>query len=262
MKKIVLACFFLLFVHYSIGQKNIDGLIQAEKNFAAYSVANSTKEAFLKFLDSAGLVFERGKAVNGIQTWSAREKAKAVLDWQPQFAEIAMSNDLGYTTGPWTFKASANDSVAARGQYTTVWHMDKNGEWKFLVDLGVGNTPVNSPGETIKIHAVKQSAIAENDFIKAFSENKSTAYAKYLSKESILTRHKYAPATTAATRQIIIDSTSSAIQYTVGGMGVSADEDIFYVYGTAILKDKTENYLRIWRHEKDGWKIAVEVLRL
>ncbi len=65
-------------------QKGIDDLINAEKNFAAYSVANSTKEAFLKFLDSTGIVFDNGKPVNGIETWNKREKRPGVLNWFPQ----------------------------------------------------------------------------------------------------------------------------------------------------------------------------------
>ena len=36
--------------------------------------------------------------------------------------------------------------------------------------------------------------------------------------------------------------------------------DLGYVYGTADINDKRDGYLRIWRREKDGWKIAVEVL--
>src|SRR6478609_3924438 len=47
----ILILFFVCFQNIQ-AQKGIDSLIQAEKNFAAYSVANSTKEAFLKFLDS------------------------------------------------------------------------------------------------------------------------------------------------------------------------------------------------------------------
>ncbi|WP_410965866.1 hypothetical protein, partial [Salmonella sp. SAL4438] len=70
-------------------QKNIEGLIQAEKSFAAYSVAHSTKEAFLKFLDSTGVVFEKGQPVNGIESWNKKEKAPGILNWHPQFAEIA-----------------------------------------------------------------------------------------------------------------------------------------------------------------------------
>ena len=39
-----------------IAQKGIDNLIQAEKDFAAWSVTHSTKEAFQKFSDEPGKV--------------------------------------------------------------------------------------------------------------------------------------------------------------------------------------------------------------
>src|SRR5204862_1851642 len=164
-------------------QKGIDGLIQAEKKFAAYSVANSTKEAFLKFLDSTGSDFDNGKPVNGIETWNKREKRPGVLNWHPHFAEIAISEDFGYTTGPWTFQpVSLSDSVVARGQYTTVWNINNSGEWKFLVDLGVTNTPINSSTGIEKINIEKQLSGngpvphpgllgAENDFEKLAPEN-------------------------------------------------------------------------------------------
>jgi hypothetical protein len=254
----------------SNAQKGIDGLIQAEKNFAAYSVAHNTKEAFLQFLDSAGIVFDNGYAVNGIEAWNKREKRPGVLNWRPQFAEISASNDFGYTTGPWTFKQSVNDTIIARGQYTTIWHINKNGEWKFLIDLGVNNTPVNIKEEVIKINTPKQGVKAmsesplvtvENDFVKLFAENKSEAYKKYLSKESILNRQGHAPATTTTDQQVFIDSTPSSLQFIMDGEGFAQGLDIGYVYGRTILNGKTENYQRIWRHEKDGWKIAVEVIR-
>src|SRR5436189_6134527 len=133
-------------------QKGIDSLIQAEKDFAAYSVANSTKEAFLKFLDSAGIIFNNGSPANGIMTWKNREKVPGVLNWHHQFAEISGSGDFGYTTGPWTLQNSSNDTVVARGQYTTVCQINAKGEWKFLVDLGVGNTPPNLTTEVKRIN--------------------------------------------------------------------------------------------------------------
>jgi hypothetical protein len=275
MKKTISTFLVFIIVQTIMAQKSIDGLIKAERDFASYSVANSTKEAFLEFLDSTGLIFDNGKAVNGIEAWGKREKRQGVLNWWPQFAEIANSNDFGYTTGPWTFQASAEDTIAARGQYTTVWHLTANGEWKFLIDLGVNNTPVNLSSEIKKINFPKKSgktkaiphkspqAIAENGFIKLFHTNKAKAYSQYLSKEGILTRHKFGPVVNTKEQQMVIDSTSSAIRYntTWDGMGVSGDEDMFYVYGSAVLDGKTENYLRVWRHEKDGWKIALEVLR-
>jgi hypothetical protein len=277
MKKLfsILILLFVCLVEIS-AQKGIDGLILAEKNFAAYSVTNSTKEAFLKFLDSAGIVFENGKPVNGIEIWNKREKRPGVLNWHPQFAEIAESGDFGYTTGPWTFQNSLNDTVVARGQYTTVWHINKNGEWKFLVDLGVSNTPANSATELKKIDVAKQfyageaiQAIphvapevnAENNFLRSVSKNKSKTYKKYLSPGSILNRNGYLPATGLPDQQKLIELTPSSLQYKIDGWAMSPNMDMAFVYGTTIINGKTENYLRIWRWEKKGWKIALEVLR-
>jgi hypothetical protein len=45
------------------------------------------------------------------------------------------------------------------------------------------------------------------------------------------------------------------------GWDVSSLPDMGYTYGTTVSNGKSENYLRIWRREKTGWKIAVEVLR-
>ena len=47
------------------GQRSIDSMVQAEKNFANTSLVASTKEAFVKFIDTAGIVFEKGNPVNG-----------------------------------------------------------------------------------------------------------------------------------------------------------------------------------------------------
>jgi|KBSMisStandDraft_5_1062788.scaffolds.fasta_scaffold15010_2 hypothetical protein len=272
MKKIfsILIFFFVCFQNIR-AQKGIDALIQAEKNFAAYSVANSTKEAFLKFLDSAGIIFDNGKPANGVTTWKKREKRPGVLNWHPQFAEISGSGDFGYTTGPWTFQNSSNDTVVARGQYTTVWQINTKGEWKFLVDLGVTNTPPELATDLKKIDVAKRSSagttkhdspvIAENNFLKAVSANKSKAYKKYLSSKSILNRNGYLPATNSADQQKLLDLTTSSIQYKLDGAGMSPNMDLGYVYGTTTINGKTDNYLRIWRWEKDEWKIALEVLR-
>jgi hypothetical protein len=271
-KKILIAILFSVCVIKTNAQKGIDGLIQAEKDFAAYALSNSTKEAFLKFLDNDGIVFDKGSPVNGIETWKKREKSPGILNWHPLYAEIARSGDFGYTTGPWTYQNSLNDTVVARGQYITVWHINDNDEWKFLLDLGVGNLPVN-PSSGVK-EIIKQKQLtgngpyphpglvtAENDFLRSVSENKAKAYKKYLSDESIVNRNGYLPATKDSEQNKLIELTPSSIEYEIIGMDMSEYMDMGYVYGTTVINGKTENYLRIWRWEKSEWKIALEVLR-
>ncbi len=265
------------FILFSLGQsviaqKGIENLLLAEKDFAAYSVAHSTKEAFQKFIDSNSIMFDNGKPVNAIEFWEKREKNAGVLNWRPQYAEISASGDFGYTTGPWTFQSTKNDTIAARGQYTTVWHINKNGEWKFLVDLGIDNEQPGSTEERI-IDTPKEPAVpdehspinllerAETNFNSLQVKNNSKAYETWLSHESILTRHGFLPAATSAERRSVIVSTPAGIKYTMDGFGISIIPDMGYTYGKSITGGKTENYLRIWRREKNGWRIAVEVLR-
>jgi ketosteroid isomerase-like protein len=268
--KYVIAIGLLMLGKSMHAQKNIDGLINAERSFAAYSVEHGTKEAFLKFLDSAGIVFDQGKPLNGIESWNKKSNGSGILNWRPQFAEISSSNDFGFTTGPWIFQASAKDTIAARGQYVTVWHSDKDGNWKFLVDLGIRNSPVNTSTGVTKMQPSKtkgrglksgEMLKAEKQFQELCRTDKRKAYQKYLSSQSIVNRNAQLPASTLTEQQKGIDATPTSIEYKIDGWKESDKLDMGYVYGTTVIDQKNENFLRIWRHEKDGWKIAVEVLR-
>lgn len=264
----LLFCFITI---QSFAQKNIDGLISAEKSFAAYSIANNTKDAFLKFLDSTGIVFEKGQPVNGMEAWNKKEVRPGILNWHPQFAEIAVSGDFGYTTGPWTYQPkTVTDSVVARGQYITVWHTDKNGDWKFLVDLGIGNLPSTDSAEVQKISIDKITSVSvdllsmvktEENFIRTFKKDKAKAYAQFLSSHSILNRNSHLPATATPAQSVLIEETPQNTRFTINGSRIAKSGDLGFVYGSIRLNDKTENYLHIWRREKDGWKMALEVLR-
>jgi ketosteroid isomerase-like protein len=246
------------------GQRSIDGLVQAENAFAAYSLAHGTKDAFLKFVDSSGVVFNEGKPVNGIDFWNKKAKDPGILNWHPQYAAIALSGDLGFTTGPWTFQKTLQDSIIARGVYTTVWHVNKNGEWKFLVDLGVSNSPANTDSLLVVLrnmdHTQKYSLSSllktEKKFIE-LSKDPAKAYKKYLSTDAILNRNGELPQYTAWKS----NSFPQNIEYKILGSGIASSGDLGYVYGTTVINNKTNNYLRIWRQENREWRIVDEVLR-
>ena len=248
-------------------QQRVDGMVRAEKSFSAFAVAHNTRDAFLKFADSGGLVFEKGEPVNAIRLWSGREIRPGVLEWHPQFAEISASGDFGYTTGPWTFRAkSIEDCVVARGQFSTIWHLNKNGEWKFLLDLGNGNSPLNTADEAVELMIEKKKGSigevlnAEQDFIDLFKKDPSSAYGKFVSSQTILNRNGRLPATAAVVQKTIAE-TPAGFQLQMQGSGIATSGDLAYVYGTATLDHKSENYLHVWRNERNGWKLALEVLR-
>jgi len=273
--KYILAIGLLLTGKSIHAQKNIDGMVNAEKSFAAYSVEHGTKPAFLKFLDSAGIVFDQGKPVSGIESWNKKDNRPGILNWHPDFAEISASNDFGFTTGPWTFQPTLNDTIVARGRFITVWHADQKGNWKFLIDLGVSNTPPNNlelkTAGTNRFKAATHESVlkVEKKFVErtseAFSKHKSRTawYMNFCSDENLyLNRHNHRPATNKTEDLIsIMQSMPSSIKYKITGSGISPAGDLGYIYGTTEIAGKTEGYLRIWRREGRNWKIAVEVLR-
>lgn len=272
-KRIVLPLLFLISLRAE-AQKDMDALIAAENSFAAFSVAHSTKEAFLQYIDSNSLMFDKGKAVKAHEFWRTREKKPGVLNWHPVYAEISASGDFGYTTGPWTFQATATDTVAARGQYATVWYRNNDGEWKFLIDLGVDDVPADTtkavhvfntpkaPDNVAAIAHIFPMVAAENQYVSAFTKSKYAGCRKYISAQSILLRNGRKPAVTPDEQKKAITATPAGIKYKMEGWNISSTPDLGYTYGTVSLNGKAEGYFRVWRHEKDGWKIVLEVVRI
>jgi len=250
-------------------QKTIDGMIAAEKAFAQYAIDKSTKQAFLQFMDDTAVQFTEGKPIKTSDFWAKREENKTRLKWQPQFAEISASNDFGYTTGPWTFQNTDADTIAGRGQFTTVWQANEKGEWKFLVDHGNNYNTVNSAQGVEKIKVSKkpkanvQSLLAVQELFNQLAAiNPQAAYQKYLSAQSILNFNGLLPLTKTFEQLSPFNEITSGISFNILGSGISSVGDLGYVYGAILNKEKTDNYLHIWRHEKTGWKLAVAVVHL
>src|SRR5215510_9858976 len=190
--------FFFIVVFFTastcIAQRSIDSMVQAEKNFANTSLVGSTKEAFVKFIDTAGIVFEKGNPVNGFELYTKSERRPGILTWEPEYAEISSSNDFGYTTGPWKYYANTlKDDPLAKGHFVTVWHLNDNGEWKFLIDFGVNYNleskkmslkKVRNGKEESKENGSQSLREAEERFIQAFKTQGKQAYNLFLSSNS------------------------------------------------------------------------------
>ena len=60
------------------------------------------------------------------------------LLWTPVGADISTSGDLGYTYGNFEFhsKDKAGNAVVEHGKYTSIWKLQKDGNWKVVLDMG------------------------------------------------------------------------------------------------------------------------------
>src|SRR6185295_6311424 len=119
-------------------QASWNSLVDAERAFAQASVSKGTKEAFLGVLADDSVIF-RPHAVSG-KKWTAENAAPtSQLTWIPEFADISAAGDLGYTTGPWQARKTPHEQPVAFGHYVTLWRKEKDGQWKVVLDLGIGH---------------------------------------------------------------------------------------------------------------------------
>lgn len=112
-------------------------LMSADSAFAAMSVAQGVKAAFLSYsTDDAILLGAGGPMSEGRQAVGAAFDgfpSGAVLNWWPVAAAIAESGDLGCTVGEATIA-----SLNRYSKYLTIWRRQRDGSWKFVADGGNG----------------------------------------------------------------------------------------------------------------------------
>jgi ketosteroid isomerase-like protein len=62
------------------------------------------------------------------------------INWAPVKAESLVAGDVGYTVGAWERHTKDKDAqgrpVVSRGQYLTVWRLQKDGVWRVTFDTG------------------------------------------------------------------------------------------------------------------------------
>jgi ketosteroid isomerase-like protein len=110
-------------------------LISADSLFAAMSVSQGAKPAFLAFAAEDAISFGGGPQLNrgraAIGAAFDGFPSGAVLAWSPVGAAIAESGDLGCTIGEATI-----ESLHQYSKYLTIWKRQKDGSWKFVADGG------------------------------------------------------------------------------------------------------------------------------
>src|SRR6187401_3495573 len=86
---------FIAFLIFAADLKSeFESLVQAERAFSDLSLKSGVRDAFLGNLADDGIVF-RPTAVNGKQWFQNNPVPAGQLTWQPEFADISNSADLG-----------------------------------------------------------------------------------------------------------------------------------------------------------------------
>lgn len=267
-KTLLLAC--ICFCYEIYAQKPIETLIAAERNFAHTAADKGVKEAFLTNSTAQSIVFEKNQPVNAQQSWLSRPNAPIQLIWQPAYAGIAGSGEIGFTTGPYINEAEGKQM--AWGQFSSLWEKDANGQWKFIIDIGISHDSVAYPKQMLTVETnmpTKKSAetfdflATEQAFQEQLKANPLAAYEKFADHSGILLRNGILPIHLKQSKDNL-PKAAKAYHFIQSIAKVSQSKDFAYVSGKSeVMKDgkKLEgSYLRVWILKGQDWKIALETI--
>ena len=117
-------------------------LIETDCAFAAMAADSGLGKAFTFYAaDSATILRDGSHPIVGkdvIEKLYSRP-SRGTLTWEPYFADIGHSSDLGYTLGNYQFayKDSTGSVQVSHGYYVTIWKKQPDGNWRYVLDTGV-----------------------------------------------------------------------------------------------------------------------------
>lgn len=247
-------------------------LAAAETTFAAHSVREGMRAAFLANFADDGVFVRAGGWLNSNAYLAKQPDPPIVLDWRPAYVEAAASGDLGLSTGPWklTSKASPSESPAY-GQFVSVWRREGAGPWRVAVDLGIAHPGpqlwdqplLERPARTEPGGGAKGIEAAEAAFAKESSGRGLRAAYETLGSERLrFYRGGADPAIGKAASLAAPGMGVEKLAWKVERIEASRAGDFGYARGAysdpasgAVLG----SYLRVWRHEGGAWRVILDV---
>jgi ketosteroid isomerase-like protein len=255
----------------SRAEENLPGLVAAERGFAAQAQAEGVRPAFLAHLAAEAWLF-RPQPVHAKEWFDAHPARPGKLEWGPEYAEIAASGDFGYTMGPWRATVpSDKGEQKAFGHFFSVWKRDADGNWKNVVDHGYAHAEVpldamlsmRAPGAGIAADVAvaererrrealfgRDDALNGNDAAAAMRELDTRGDVRHFRDGALPAMRLGSEATVVATglKRFAAEIASSGdLAYTLGAR-------------TDAKADAQGEYVRMWRYERDGWHLVVDLL--
>lgn len=138
---IVMSIFTLLSCNSRKQVENSDVLSETDRFYSTMSAEKGMNASFMAMFDSAGVMLRANQMpIEGFAAIKASLMSESdsafILTWEPRFAKIAASGELGYTYGTYQIRNKATDSISGVGKYATIWLKQSDGKWKAILDTG------------------------------------------------------------------------------------------------------------------------------
>jgi ketosteroid isomerase-like protein len=270
-------------------QSPLQSMVDTELAFAKMSAEQGTRPSFMAFIADDGILF-RPRAVKGKQ-WMTENPVPAsakrsLLSWYPTVADVARAGDMGYTTGPWEYKADIHDAKpVAWGNFLTVWKKQPDGSWKFAIDLGISNPQPDKPAPAWQLPrdyrrpAKAPEANVQREQAVLFGENSvfssdfnwsdaQTNFDSVAASDVRVFRNDKFPFVGKTAASAALPDGSTVWTWQPALVNVSRSGDLGYTYGTYQItsKDSSQkilesgNYYRVWKKQGNAWKVVADLL--
>ena len=246
-------------------------VIAAERAFAARAAEVGVGPSFLEFMTDDAIVFAPDPVLarsvyGGRPPGKTPKEGGPLLAWWPNWAGIARSGDLGFTTGP----AEANGKRIVHS--FTVWQKQADGGWKWVYDGGADSDPSQAPGPGTPVEvlppgdarpigsvaAMAQVKTAEAALAARAKAGVASAYRTALAADARMQGSTLAPATTPDTVAKELATRATTIDFAHLGGGASKAGDLAWTYGDARWSGGRGHYVRIWQRRRGQWKIVFD----
>lgn len=248
-------------------------VVAAERAFAADGLALGVDKAFHAWSTPDAILIAGGQVLNAHAAYPGTtdlDPAAPSLAWWPNWAGIAKSGDMGFTTG------GVERGGERRGHYFTVWKRQADGAWRWVYDGGSGANSADVPpaeaepailaaatvGSDSPEAAMTEVRAAETALAAAAAVDSRAAHLAVLADDGRLYVAPRPPAIGKAAYAEALMGWPSVFTFgpTMGG-GASDAGDMAWTWGEAAWRGagdaaRTGHYVRLWQKRPEGWRLA------
>lgn len=250
-------------------------LVNAERQFSRMSVAEGMRDAFVKNFRDDAVIFVNGP-INGKEFYEKQEPEPVLLTWEPEFADISIGGDFGYTTGPWEMKDYGPDRLpSAYGYYVSVWKRSADGHWGVALDCGI-RTPGRADS-VAAVHVFREPSVfsstprKERDELwlagassaDAYRKDRTaTSYTAAFHPDALLFRSGHFPMKSQSEIRTYLESHLPAWTWTTEKAEVADAGDLGFTYGPYQNSHDEKDHghlIRVWKKLNGIWKVVIDV---
>ena len=252
----------------------LEPVLQAELAFARLASQAGIRVAFLTYLAEDALVFTP-RMTSVQEAYGAAPGDPGSLAWYPEAMGLAVSGDLAWSFGPWTYAAKPGAPALVHGHFLSLWQRQGTGGWKVVADIGVPHAAPDSPiqpfappaGATLRpdprvadpLGEARALREAEGALAVAWAERGGPGLIPWLARNARLLRPGSAPARGQAAIGALLAKDAAGSRWEPARLQVARSGDLAWTCGEASAKGGAASFLRVWSLEAGAWKVLFDV---